>query len=109
MGTARSREQILQHYLIEKKLAERLKAASRESRASLYTEVYDELFAKVPDHPQTVKRATVAERAAKIESELGFLRRYMNAETNFLEIGAGDCALSLAAAGSVRTVQAVDV
>lgn len=109
MGTARSPEQILHHYVVEKSLAARLRNSTRENRASLYSEVYDELFATVPDHPQITKRTTVAERAAGIASQVAFLRPFIAAQTDFIEIGAGDCALSVAVSPFVRTVQAIDV
>ena len=47
----RSYDQVLNHYLIEKALATKLKAADRESRKKIYSSMYNELFSKVPDHP----------------------------------------------------------
>ena len=48
----RSAENIRQHYIIERELADRLRHASREERrAGLYAAVYNELFRRVPDHP----------------------------------------------------------
>ena len=41
---SRSKEQILEHYQVEKELAQKLRRASREQRRGLYTEVYDELL-----------------------------------------------------------------
>ena len=43
----RSAENIRQHYIIERELADRLRHASREERrAGLYAAVYNELFTK---------------------------------------------------------------
>lgn len=51
----RTRKQVENHYLVEKAIAERLKAASREERRLIYSTTYDELFARVPDHPRLTR------------------------------------------------------
>jgi hypothetical protein len=48
----RTAEELRQHYEIEKELATRLRNSSRGERAAMYTQVYDELFRRVPKHPQ---------------------------------------------------------
>jgi SAM-dependent methyltransferase len=104
----RTPERLRAHYLVERELSERLRRAPREERPHLYTAVYDELFRRVPDHPQLrLKRA----RGLREETlfALRLLGRYVDPETVFLEIGPGDCALSLALAPRVRKVYAVDV
>ena len=40
-----------EHYLIERELADRLRSAPRSERGALYSELYDELFRRVPYHP----------------------------------------------------------
>ena len=37
-------EQIVEHYQLEKKLADRLRSASKKERLHLYSEVYNELL-----------------------------------------------------------------
>jgi SAM-dependent methyltransferase len=44
-----------------------------------------------------------------IASQMNFLGRFLEASSVFLEIGAGDCSLSLAVAASVKGVYALDV
>jgi SAM-dependent methyltransferase len=105
----RSPERLAAHYAIERELADRLRTAPREARGSLYTAVYDELFARVSDHPLKTRKMTPAERASYVGAHLPLLRQYLNADATFLEIGAGDAALSLAVAPMVRSVVAVDV
>jgi SAM-dependent methyltransferase len=104
----RSLEAIRRHYDIERELAERLRAAPAEERRKLYATVYDELFRRVPDHPQGpgVEHA-ISERV--FHQQLGFVKRFLTREMTFLEIGAGDCRLSNALAPQVRRVFAVDV
>lgn len=107
-----SNPELLEHYLVERELADRLRNAPPEARAKLYTEVYDELFRRVPHHPQlqAKTRAEQAERRRrKVEGQLRFLRRYLDRSVSFAEIGAGDCALSLRATRYAGHVYAIDV
>jgi len=102
----RSREQLRRHYEIEKRLAERLRTAPKAERRRLYGEVYDELFRSVPELRPPVadpesQRFVVGLQAAALEP-------FLEADTVFLELGAGDCALALHLAGRVRRVYAVD-
>src|SRR5581483_11035619 len=89
----RTLDQLRQHYEVEKELAERLRSARKEDRARLYSQVYDELFRRVPLHPQLTR----------------LLDHFLRPDTVFLEMGAGDCRLSLEVAKHVRKVYALDV
>ena len=98
-----------EHYRIERELADRLRNASREERSTLYAAVYDELFRRLPAHPQLASKQDPAARAAEVASQMAALRRFLTPRTTLLEIGAGDCALSLAAAPQVQRAIALDV
>jgi SAM-dependent methyltransferase len=103
--------QIREHYELEKRLAAQLRAASRDERLSLYRSLYDELLRKLPHHPLLLARATAAkdERAISVAYELANLLPFLPKARTYMEIGPGDCAVSLAVAKLVRTVYAVDV
>jgi SAM-dependent methyltransferase len=105
----RSFERIKDHYLIEKELAARLRAATKEERRYLYSKVYDELFKRVPDHPQLELKLNTRLRRTEVLSRLRLLSRYLGSETTYLEIGPGDCALAIEVARHVRKAFAVDV
>jgi 2-polyprenyl-3-methyl-5-hydroxy-6-metoxy-1,4-benzoquinol methylase len=105
----RTDDELREHYEIEKQLANRLRSASREERLKLYGTVYNELFQRVPLHPQLVKKTDPSAFAWSIERQLRILAPFLRRDSTFLEIGAGDCALSRAVASSVRKVYAVDV
>lgn len=105
----RSLERLRAHWEIERELANRLKTANREQRTVLYGSLYDELFRRVPDHPQVVRRRDASERKASADAQAAFVRRFLPQNAVFLEIGAGDCALSLALATDARQVYAVEV
>ena len=63
----RTQEQLRQHFEIERELAAKLKNASAAERKSLYNEVYDELFRRVPDHPQLHRVANEEDRKDFVE------------------------------------------
>jgi SAM-dependent methyltransferase len=103
---ARTPDRIKYHYEVERDLAAQLRRAKPEERLSLYSTVYDELFRRVPDHPQL---ACGGYGPAHLEDQLRVVRPFVDSKSVFLEIGAGDCRLSLALAPEVRKVYALDV
>lgn len=105
----RTLQRIRAHYKIEKELAERLRKSSKEERKYLYSFLYDELFKRVPDHPQLTRKLYSKESNKRLEKQMTILRGFLNPETIFLEVGSGDCSLSLEVAKYVRKVYAVDV
>jgi SAM-dependent methyltransferase len=105
----RGLDQIREHYEIEKELANRLRRASREDRRRLYVSLYDELYRRVPRHAQHLQKSSPEETVKAVAKQMGFLRRFLSTDTVFLEVGPGDCSVSLEAAGFVKRVYAVDV
>jgi SAM-dependent methyltransferase len=98
-----------QHYEVERELADRLRHATREERRALYGAVYDELYQRVPHHPQLTRKSSPELTRAALRPQLRLLRRYLRAETVLLEVGPGDCSLSMAVAPLVRRVYGLDV
>ena len=90
----RSPEALRRHYEIERELADRLRGADRDERLRLYSEVYDELFRRVPDHTQL--NVDLEEQSDWLAAERARLAKLISPGSTFLEIGAGDCALSIA-------------
>lgn len=108
----RTEAQVREHYLVERELAERLRAAPDAERRKLYPRVYDELFRRLPHHPQLRARFhpdAHARRSRDVEWQVRFLRRALGLRRTFLEIGAGDCALARRVSGYVERVYALDV
>lgn len=110
-GDARPDTQILEHYAVEVALADQLRASSKEARLSgnLYTILYDELYRRVPHHQQLTRKASAEGTAKALEWQFGMVGRFLKRHTHFLEIGPGDCALSLKVAPMVEQVYAVDI
>jgi SAM-dependent methyltransferase len=105
--TKRARDDLEAQYAIERALAQRLREAPGSERARLYGELYDELFRRVPNHPQIQKDP--AERDREVGERLEFMARFLRPDATLMELGAGDCAFSVRAAALVRQVLAVDV
>lgn len=111
-GETRSDERLAAHYRVERRLANRLRAAPGSSeRRAIFSTMYEELFREIPDHPRLTlaKGDSTAERQRDIDWDLRQLESYLTPGCAFLEIGAGDCALSARVAQLAATVYAVDV
>ncbi|UCF05454.1 MAG: class I SAM-dependent methyltransferase [bacterium] len=105
----RTYEQVKRHYEVEKAIAERLKSGSREVRERIYACMYDEVLAKVPDHPRLAAR----DDEGRIE-EIGrrtheIVEKYVNTDTVFAEFAPGDCSFAYYISRYVREVYAVDI
>ncbi len=109
MGDDRTIERLRAHYDVERSLAEQLRKSTRDRRTSLYPALYNELFARVPDHPQLTEKTSPEATAASTRRKLKLLQHYLRPDTTFLEVGAGDCALAIEVARQVRQVIAIDV
>jgi SAM-dependent methyltransferase len=105
----RTPEQLLEQYLVEKDLAMKLRCATKAERGTLYSSTYDELFRRIAHHSQLTNKVSPAQQARRIGPQITLLRPWLTPKTTFLEIGAGDCALSLALAERVAHVYAIDV
>ena len=84
------------HYLIEKRLADRLRGAEKAERQSLYGTVYDELYSELR---RLGLLASVAQNdSQQVKLLLALLRPFLFEARNFIEFGAGDAALCRAVA-----------
>ena len=108
---SRPPERLRVHYLAERQLADRIRATrTYEERQAIFATMYDELFRVVPDHPRlAAKGASTASRERDIGWTLAQLAPYLKPGCTFLEIGAGDCALSARVAREAQQVYAVDI
>ncbi|MER9082604.1 methyltransferase domain-containing protein [Mesorhizobium sp. M0199] len=99
-------ERLIAHYELERRLADRLRAASRDERSRIYAEVYSELFNSLPDHPQ---KAAVGSRPNRVAKQVRALKPLMGRGEVYLEIGCGDASLPFALSGNTREVLGLDV
>lgn len=105
----RTLEQLRQHYEVERELADRLRRATKAQRRTLYSEVYDELFKRVPLHPQHTNKADAARLAADVAEKMEIVAPYLTKDAVFLEVGPGDCEFAKTVAEKVERVLAIDV
>jgi SAM-dependent methyltransferase len=101
--------QIREHYELEKSLASRLLNSTKQERQHLYTALYDELFTKISFHPQLSVKADPSAAAWIVAQRMQLIESFLNSDLIFLEIGPGDCTLSLEIAKHVKKVYALDV
>ena len=105
----RSPEQLRHHYDVEKALADVLRGAPRAERPGIYSRMYAELFAEVPDHPRLTRREDPVRTQLRIQRLLRLLERALDPSSVVVEFGAGDCRLAFAICERVRRVCAVDI
>ncbi len=105
----RTMERLRDHYEIEKALADRLRVAGHDERSHLYKTVYDELFQRVPDHPQLTRALSAEARDRDLSRQMSLLRRFMKPGLTYLELGAGDCSVALEVAKTAGHSYAVEV
>ncbi len=106
---SRTQSSLLFHYIVERDLASQLRRAWAEERLGLYRTVYNELFRRIPDHPQQIRKGDPVAQAESTRDQLTFLRYFLKPDTVYLEIGCGDAHLSLSVAPQVRQAYAVEV
>ncbi len=104
----RTLKQLRAHYEIERELASRLRNATREERQCLYGVPYDELYRRVAHHPQLTRKTDATSRNVT-PTHLRLLKSFLNPASTFLEVGSGDCSLSLEVVKHVRKVYAIEV
>lgn len=102
-------QELNQQYKIERELADRLRNASHEERCVLYSSLYDDFFRRLPHHPLLAKKTNSGDSDRAAYSKIRLVRRFATCDTTFLEVGPGDCRLSLELAKLVKKVYAVDV
>lgn len=80
-------ERIREHYLLEKRLAQRIRTSPRECRTQVAIEAYNELFTRIPWHSQLNQSAEKKrKRLAQKQMLFGHL---LHPGQDILDIGAG--------------------
>ena len=105
----RSPEQLRQHYEVERELADRLRRSPAEERIGLYSVLYDELYRRVPLHPRLTRKTDLMLATQVVDESMMFLKRFLKPDSVYLEIGPGDCGLTLHVSKLVKKAYAVEV
>ena len=72
----RTLDQLREHYEIEKQLAQQLHNSTRQERKILYASLYDELFRRLPHHPQLTRKSSPEETVKKVTGETRHIHYY---------------------------------
>ncbi len=105
----RSYEQVLNHYLVEKAIAQRIKGSDREGRKRIYRTMYDQLFKQVPDHPRLTSREDMQSSFRNNQSKLSIIKSLTDKSTVFVEFAPGDCKFASEVARHARQVYGIDI
>ncbi|HBE42571.1 MAG TPA: class I SAM-dependent methyltransferase [Bacteroidales bacterium] len=105
----RSYDQLLNHYNIEKALAEKLKNSDRETRRHIFASMYDELFSKVPDHPRLTQRSSDRVTAITNKVKASIIDRFIDKLSTYVEFAPGDCRFAIETAKKVNEVFGIDI
>ena len=105
----RSAESLRNHYDVERAIAARLRTAPRAERSRIYRTMYDELFARVPDHPRLLRRDDPERTRLHNTSKLRLLRGWLEPSSRVAEFAPGDCRFCLELCSRVAHVTGVDI
>lgn len=105
----RTENQLREHYEVEKKLAEKLRSASRNERRALYASLYEERNHLIPHHPLLKRKKSPEQQQEVVNDQMKILSKLLDKNISFMEVGPGDCALAFHVANFVKEVYAVDV
>lgn len=105
----RTYEQIKNHYEVEKAIATRLMSANREERKKIYAGMYEELFAKVPDHSRLSRREDESRTHRVNRTKFALIRDSVDKSTVFAEFAPGDCRFIMEVAPLVKQAIGIDI
>lgn len=105
----RTREQLRNHYEVERELATRLRNSTREERSRMFGTVYDELLRRVPDHPRWTRLESEEMHRRNAASQMKLLREYLIPGCTLVEIAPGNGWLGFEAARVAAQVIGVDI
>ena len=106
---SRTQDDLRLHYEVEKEIATRLKAASRSEREVIYRTMYDELFAKVPNHSRLNIRETDDLTKKRNRRRMSLVSQFIKPDSVFLEFAPGDCRFAEEVCSRVAKVYGVDI
>ncbi len=102
-------EEVEEIYRVEVELSNKLRHASSGERKELYPLIYQQYFKRLPFHPQLIVKQNPALKQSRVDYQLRQILPFIKNKNRFVEIGAGDCSLSIAAGVYCREVFALEV
>lgn len=104
-----SDEQIHKMYESEIRHSNRLRILDSEERKSLYEKVYEDYYSELPFHPAFKVKNDTELQQKRLDFQLNKLIPIINKSQVFVEVGAGDCALSKKLSPHVSKIYALEI
>ena len=111
-GDVRPVERVIAHYQLERRLAAKLRTSTQEERErGLYTQLYDTLLGELVDHPRKRPETEARRRRRElyVSRQVRLILREVDAGDVFLEVGGGDCQVTLRVAPHVLRAIVIDI
>jgi predicted SAM-dependent methyltransferase len=111
-GDPRPPDRVIAHYQLERRLAAKMRASTRgERERGLYTQIYDALLGELEDHPRKRPATEAGRRRSQlyVERQARMILREVDAGDVFLEVGGGNCEVTMWVAPHVLRAFVIDV
>lgn len=102
-------DQIYQIYESEIKHSDRLRISDSNKRKLLYEKVYEDYYSELPFHPAFQVKNNFEIQKNRLDFQLNKLIPIVNKNQVFVEVGAGDCALSKQLSSYVGKIYALEI
>lgn len=102
-------EEIKEKYILEKKLAEKLKRANQKERMDMYSKVYDDFYQKYGKSKKSYRRLISCFPNIILLYQFSLIKAFIKPSSKFLEIGAGDCKFAIKMSKYFKNIYVIDV
>jgi hypothetical protein len=105
-----SNKELYEIYLVEKKQSKIIREEEdSKKRKKLYSSTYDDYFKKLPFHPQFKVKDNKIIRDSRLKFQFNQIKKILNKNDVFVEIGAGDCSLTIQSSNYCKEAIALEV
>ena len=102
-------DQLYKIYKSEVKHSNRLRISDSNKRKSIYKEVYEDYYNELPFHPAFKVKNDYKIQKSRLDFQLNKIIPIVKKHQVFVEVGAGDCALSKQLSAYVSKVYALEI
>ena len=105
-----SKKELYEIYLLEKAQSKILREEKNSNkRKKLYSSTYNDYFKKLPFHPQFRVKDNKIIRNSRFKFQFNQIKDFLNENDVFVEIGAGDCSLTIQSSSYCKEAIALEV
>ena len=103
-------EQLYQMYLVEKTQSNLIRdERNAELRKKIYASAYNDYFKKLPFHPQFKIKESKTKTESRLKFQLNQIKNFLDENKVFVEVGAGDCSLTIESSKHCKEAIALEV